>query len=80
MRDPRLDVLAGNLLDHSLGLESGDKVLIDGEVEARDLMIALVESAYQRGVHPFVHSGDSRLRRAWLLGATREQMDLRAAW
>lgn len=80
MRDPRLDALAGNLLDHSLGLESGEKVLIEGEAEARDLMIALVESSYQRGAYPFVNSGDSRLRRAWLLGATREQMDLRAAW
>ena len=43
-------------------------------------MIALVEAAYERGAYPFVDSSDSRLRRAWLLGATREQMDLRAAW
>jgi aminopeptidase len=80
MRDPRLDALAGNLLDHSLGLRPGEKVLIEGEAGSADLMIALVEAAYERGAVPFVDYGDPRLRRAWLLGATREQMDLRAAW
>ena len=80
MRDPRLDALAGNLLDHSLGLRPGEKVLIEGEAGSLDLMIALVEAAYERGAVPFVDYGDPRLRRAWLLGATREQMDLRSAW
>ncbi len=80
MRDPRLDVLAGNLLDHSLGLKSGEKVLIEGESESLELMIALVEAAYKRGAVPFANGGDSRLRRAWLMGAGREQMDLRASW
>jgi aminopeptidase len=80
MRDPRLDALAGNLLDHSLGLCAGEKVLIEGEAGSIDLMIALVEAAYQREAVPFVDYGDPRLRRAWLLGATREQMDLRSVW
>jgi aminopeptidase len=80
MRDPRLDVLAGNLLDHSLGLKTGEKVLIEGEAGSLDLMIALVEAAYERGAVPFIDYTDPRLRRAWLLGAERKQMDLRAAW
>jgi len=80
MRDPRLDVLAGNLLDHSLKLKRGEKVLLEGETGSAELLIALVEGAYRRGVVPFVDYADARLRRAWLLGATREQMDLRVAW
>lgn len=80
MKDPRLQILAGNLLDYSLGLEAGQKVLIGGESGSRDLMIALVEEAYRRGVVPFTETGDSRLRRAWLMGATREQMELHVAW
>ena len=65
MRDPRLDVLAHNLLDHSLKLEPGEKVLIEGEAGSVDLMITLVEAAYERGAVPYVEYGDSRLRRAW---------------
>jgi aminopeptidase len=80
MRDPRLDNLAGNLLDHSLGIKPGEKVLIEGEAGSLDLMVALVEAAYERKAVPFVDYGDPRLRRAWLLGADRAQMDLRAAW
>ncbi|OFW62019.1 MAG: aminopeptidase [Actinobacteria bacterium RBG_16_64_13] len=80
MKDPRLEMLAANLLDSSLELQRGEKVLIEGEREAVPLMIALVEASYRRGAVPYVRTGDSRLRRAWLLGATREQMDLSAAW
>ena len=80
MKDPRLETLASNLLDYSLGLRPGEKVLIEGESGSQALMIALVEATYQRGAVPFVHTGDSRLRRAWMLGAGREQMDLQIAW
>ena len=80
MRDARLDALAVNLLDHSLRLQAGEKVLIEGEAGSLDLMIALVEAAYAREAVPFVDYGDPRLRRAWLRGATREHMDLRCAW
>ncbi|OFW64231.1 MAG: aminopeptidase [Actinobacteria bacterium RBG_13_63_9] len=80
MRDPRLDILAGSLLDHSLELRSGEKVLIEGEAGSVDLMIALVEAAYQRNAVPYVQLGDPRLHRAWLLGATRQQMDLKVFW
>lgn len=80
MRDPRLDVLAGNLLDYSLELKAGEKVLIEGETGAEELMTALVEEAYRREAVPFTTLGDARLRRAWLRGAKREQMDLQVTW
>lgn len=80
MKDPRLETLARNLLDYSLGLQPGEKVLIEGEAGSRALMITLVEETYRRGAIPFVETGDARLRRAWLRGANREQMDLRVSW
>jgi aminopeptidase len=80
MRDPRLQTLASNLLDYSLKLEAGERLLIEGEVAARDLLEVLVEETYRRGGLPFTDIGDARLRRSWLLGATREQMDLQVAW
>ena len=80
MRDPRLDTLVANLLDYSLDLQPGEKVLVEGQSGFVELMIALVEGAYARGAVPYADLGDERLRRAYLLGATREQMDLRASW
>ncbi len=80
MKDPRLEKLAGNLLDYSLDMQPGEKVLLEGKTGSLDLMIALVEAAYAREAVPYVHISDARLQRAWLLGATREQMDLRVSW
>jgi aminopeptidase len=80
MRDPRLERLAANLLDYSIELKPGDRLLIESEVPARDLIVALLEGAYERGAVPFFEFGDSQVRRAWMMGATREQMDLEASW
>jgi aminopeptidase len=80
MKDPRLETLARNLLGYSLDIKPGEKLLIQGENGSMDLMIALLDEAYLRGAVPFVETGDSRLHRAWLRGAKREQMDLRVSW
>ncbi|MGI5939833.1 MAG: aminopeptidase [Thermoleophilia bacterium] len=80
MRDPRLETLAETLLDYSIALQPGEKVLIEGEEGAEDLMIALVEQTYRRGGVPFTLLSHARLRRAWLLGAQRSQMDLLVGW
>jgi aminopeptidase len=80
MRDPRLKKLAANLLDFSLEVEQGEKLLIEGGTATRDLIIELIEGAYERGVIPFVQVHDARVRRAWYMNATREQMDLEVGW
>jgi aminopeptidase len=80
MKDPRLEKLACNLLDHSLELQAGEKIDISGETGSVDLMVVLVEAAYLRGALPYVRLDDPRLHRAWLMQATREQMELRRSW
>ncbi len=80
MRDPRLETLAANLLDYSLDIQPGEKVMITGETNSMDLLIALVEAAYQRKAVPYPRISHERLHRAYLLGATREQMDLQVSW
>jgi aminopeptidase len=80
VNDPRLATLAANLMDYSLEIQPGEKVLIEGGLASRDLMIALVAQAYMRGAVPFTDLGDARLKRAWLLGADRAQMDLAVKW
>ena len=80
MRDPRLEKLAANLLDYSLEIRPGEKVLITGEGAAVPLITALIGAAYRRGAVPYARTVDERVHRAWLLGATREQMDLQVSW
>lgn len=80
MKDPRLQILACSLLDYSLEIESGEKVLIQGNTGSRDLMIALVEETYRRGAIPFTEIDDPRLHRSWLMGAQRQQMDMSVKW
>jgi aminopeptidase len=80
MRDPRLEKLAANLLDYSLKLQPGERLLIESETTSRELVAAVIEGAYRRKAIPFYQIGDARLRRTWFLQAQREQMDLEIAW
>ena len=78
--DPRVETLAHNILDYSLDLKPGERLLIDGEVGSEDLLMALMAETYKRGCEPFLQLHDSRLHRGWLLGANRQQLETRAAW
>lgn len=79
MRDPRVTELASNLINYSVKLKKGEKVLIEnnGCLEV-DLVKALVEEAYKVGGEPFVWIKDARIERALRLGATHSQFDLMA--
>ena len=78
--DPRIPALARNLLDYSLSLKPGEKLLIEGETGSEELVRGLIAESYARGVQPFFELTDPTLRRAQLLGAVREQFDLEVAW
>jgi aminopeptidase len=78
--DSRIEALARNLLDHSLSLQLGENLLIEGETGCEELVRGLIAETHARGAHPFFELTDSTLRRAQLLGATREQMDLEVGW
>ncbi|MBU2601160.1 MAG: aminopeptidase [Actinobacteria bacterium] len=78
--DTRVTALARNLLDYSVSLQPGDKLLIEGETGCEELVRGLIAGAYARGAEPFFELSDPTLRRAQLLGATREQLDLEMRW
>lgn len=80
MRDPRLKQLADNILDYSLAIKPGQKLLIESDFTARDLVIALIEGAYSREAVPYYQIGDARIRRAWYMKADRAQLDRSVAW
>lgn len=78
--DPRISALARNLLDYSLDLRPGEKLLLEGETGSEELVRGLITEAYARGAEPFFELTDPTLRRAQLLGATREQLDREMTW
>lgn len=78
MRDPRIETLAKNLINYSVKLQKGEKVLIENFGLQRELVTALVEEAYNAGGFPFVLLKDHIVDRALLLGAKEEQFSLMA--
>lgn len=80
MRDPRIDTLASNLINYSLKLQKGEKVLIENFTLQRELVQAIVREAYKVGAYPFVSLKDPQVTRSLLLGAQKEQYDMMAAY
>ncbi|WP_170007956.1 aminopeptidase [Bacillus fonticola] len=75
MKDSRLKQLAKQLIQYSVNLQPGEKVLIENFGIQREFVQALVEEAYKAGGFPFVSLKDHRIDRSLLLGATDEHFD-----
>ncbi|QFT90230.1 Aminopeptidase PepS [Bacillus sp. THAF10] len=76
MKDPRIQTLAKNLINYSVRLQKGEKVLIENFGLQRELVTALVEEAYKAGGYPFVSLKDVQVDRSLLLGAQEEQFNM----
>ena len=74
MRDDRLKELAGNLVNYSIRLQTGENVLIDMTGSERELVKCIVEEVYARGGRPFVELNDRSVLRSILMGATEEHI------
>ncbi len=80
MRDPRITTLAKNLINYSVELKQGEKVLIENFGLQRELVNALVQEAYNAGGFPFVLLKDHQVDRALLMGAKEEQLEMIASF
>ncbi|WP_430494569.1 aminopeptidase [Rossellomorea marisflavi] len=78
MKDPRIQKLAKNLINYSVQLQPGEKVLIENFGLERELVTALVKEAYEAGGYPFVTLKDAAVDRSLLMGAQEEQYDMMA--
>lgn len=78
MKDPRIEKLAKNLINYSVQLQKGEKVLIENFGLQRELVTALVKEAYLAGGYPFVLLKDQQVDRSLLLGAQEEQFNMMA--
>lgn len=78
MKDPRVNLVAKNLIHHSVELKKGEKVLIQGTQPSIPLIKALIDETIAVGGVPLVKLGDMELTRAILLNSSEEQLKLMA--
>ncbi len=78
MQDARLNLLAKNLVNYSVNLQKGEKILIEAKGVDYMLVNAIVKEVYKVGGIPFVEIYDNRITRQLLMGQTEEQAKLRA--
>ncbi|KAB2490492.1 aminopeptidase [Priestia endophytica] len=76
MKDPRIQQLAKNLIQYSVKLQKGEKILIENFGLQKELVTALVKEAYEAGGLPFVSLKDHTVDRSLLMGASAEQYEL----
>lgn len=76
MRDPRLQTLARNLVNYSVKVKPGEKILIDMIGAERELAKCLVEEVHAQGGYPFVELSDKSILRSMLSSITEEQLEL----
>ncbi len=74
MRDPRVDRLATLLIDYSVDLKAGERLLIECVGLEIPLAKALIRKAYEAGAYPFLTVKDHELMGALLEGTDEEHM------
>ncbi len=75
MTDPRLTVLANNLVNYSCRLQKGEKILIEAAPTDVELLREVIKAVHAAGGLPFVNIVDNSVRRELLMNATEEQIN-----
>lgn len=74
MRDPRLKVLASNLIRYSVNLQPGENILIEMiGIKDQELTKCLIEEVHAVGGHPFIELRDPAVTRSLMRHGTKEQ-------
>lgn len=75
MKDPRLITLANNLVNYSVAVKKGDRVLIEATDISSELIEELVKAVYAAGGYPFVELFDSQVERVLRSGADEKYFE-----
>jgi len=78
--DPRIHMLAKNLITYSISLQKGEKILIEMFDDALPLAKAIIDETYQVGGIPFLTLKNNQLQRALLQNSSIHQLQLIAEW
>jgi len=80
MTDPRISVLAKNLINYSCQVQPGEKILIEAIGLESPLIKELIKEAYRAGGIPFITIKDRSIDRTLLMEVTEEQLKLMAKY
>lgn len=80
MKDPRIEKLANSLINYSVALKPGEKILIEVTGSALPLAQALVQQAYKAGGVPFISEVNHTLMRELLKEFSAEQAEAMTRW
>jgi len=80
MRDPRVEQLASTIINYSVELKPGEKILIEVAGLEIPLAQALIKEVYKVGGVPFISITNHTLLREILKGLTAEQAQAMARW
>ena len=79
MNDPRYTKLAHLLVNHSMAVKPGEKVLIESFEAPTEFVIAMVREVSSAGGHPLASTVIQKVQREMVKHATEEQLKLLAA-
>ena len=80
VKDPRILKMAAGLINYSVKLKPGEKLLVEAIDGGIDLARAIVREAYRVGGVPHIIVRNKQLDREIMLGATQEQLEKMAAY
>jgi aminopeptidase len=80
VRDTRLNTLANNLVNYSVSVKPGDKVLIELIGTDTEIVKALIEQVYRAGGIPVVQLTNQGINRSLLLHGNDEQLNAWASY
>ena len=80
MTDIKINTLAGNIMEHSLSIKKGERVMIRGSIAAKPLIIELIKKAGELGAIPFVRLSDEEITRCVLHGAGDGRLETETGW
>ncbi len=75
MHDNRIDALAKQLINYSVSLKKGERILIDLFDVPESVGIALIRAARAVGADPFIQINQSRISREMMMDATATQYE-----
>jgi aminopeptidase len=74
LKDPRLEKMAQGLINYSVNLKPGEKILIEVFDYGTPLALAVVKEVYRAGGVPFIQIRNKQLEREIILGANEEHL------
>jgi aminopeptidase len=75
MKDPRMTKMAEGLINYSVRLQKGEKILVEVIDSGIPLALAVIKEAYRVGGVPYTMIRNKQIDRQFMVGAKQEQLE-----